>query len=101
MSSPPQVINTTNKPFVVAVGIPGPRGPAGGEEEAVYAKRVDMQDDTLLYRGEAAVGTLDATPAWRIRRITIAVDGDVTEQWADGSAEFNKSWLDRETITYT
>ena len=104
MSGPPQVINTTNKPFVVAVGLPGPRGPAGpsgGEEEAVYAKRVDMQSDTLLYRGEAAVGTLDATPAWRIRRITIALDGDVTEQWADGSAEFNKAWLDRETITYT
>ena len=100
MSSPPQVINTTNKPFVVAVGIPGPRGPAGGEEEAVYAKRVDMQGDTLLYRGEAAVGTLDATPAWRIRRITIALDGDVTEQWAGGTADFDKAWADRLSLTY-
>lgn len=82
----------------------GPRGligPSGGEDEAVYAKRVDFADDATIYRGEAAVGTTDAQPLWRIRRITLAGDGDVTEEWAGGSAAFDKSWDDRATLGYS
>lgn len=101
--SAPQVLNSGRSPFVIAAGLPGPRGltgPSGGEDEAVFAKRVDFADDTTIYRGEAAVGTTDAQPLWRIRRITLAADNDVTEEWAGGSADFNKAWADRAGLTY-
>ena len=104
MSSPPQVLNSGRAPFVIAAGLPGPRGltgPSGGEDEAVFAKRVDFADDTTIYRGEAAVGTADAQPLWRIRRITLAGDGDVTEEWAGGTAAFDKVWADHLTLGYS
>lgn len=86
-----------------AGGMPGPAGPPGtSEDDAVYAKRVDFITDNLLYRGEAAVGTTDTAPLWRIRRTTFgAVDGDVTEEWAGGTALFDKAWSDRLSLTYT
>lgn len=102
--STPQVLNSGRAPFVIAAGLPGPRGltgPSGGEDEAVFAKRVDFVGDSTIYRGEAAVGTTDAQPLWRIRRISLAGDGDVTEEWAGGSAAFDKSWDDRAAEGYS
>lgn len=73
-----------------------------GEEDILYTRRVDFQnDDTLIYRGEADIGTLDAEPKWRVRRLLIASDDDVVEEYADGSAAFNKIWDDRASFTYT
>lgn len=71
-----------------------------GDEEVPYSKRVDFITDDLLYRGEAAPGTLTSQAAWRIRKITIGTDGDVTEQWADGNSQFNKVWDNRLSFTY-
>ena len=83
-------------------GPQGPAGPAGGEDEVALAKRVDFIDDTLLYRAEADPGTLDSDNNWRIRRIIIgAVDGDVTEEWAEGNANFDKVWNNRATYSYS
>jgi len=97
----PLVIGSCRSPFVVAVGLPGPRGlPGTSEEEAVYAKRVDFVGDTLLYRGEAVVGAAESAPVWRIRRITFTGD-DMTEEWASGSAAFDKVWADRLTLGYS
>lgn len=70
------------------------------EEEMAYAKRTDFVADDLIYRGEAAPGTPEASPRWRIRRLTIGVDGDVTEEWAAGNAEFTQVWADHLTLTY-
>jgi hypothetical protein len=78
----------------IAVGPPGPAA-TPIEENPVYATRVDFINDDLLYRGEAAVGSNNASPLWRIRRIIIGVDGDITEEWSGGSAAFNKVWDDR------
>ena len=72
-----------------------------GDEEMPYSKRVDFITDDLLYRGEAAPGTLTSQTGWRIRKITIGTDGDVTEQWADGNSQFNKVWDNRLSFTYT
>jgi hypothetical protein len=96
------VLAATTSKTVIMAGLRGPAGQAGStEEEAVYAKRVDFVSDYLLYRAEAAVGSADASPVWRIRRITFAeADGDVTEQWAGGSAAFDKVWNDRLTYGY-
>jgi hypothetical protein len=71
------------------------------EEEQVYAKRTDFVNDNLIYRGEAAVGTLDSQSAWRIRRLTIASDDDVTEEWANGNANFSNVWDNRASYSYS
>jgi len=83
-------------------GETGPTGPASGEEDVMYAKRVDFISDNLLYKGEAIPGTLDSTSVWRIRKITIAAsDSDVVETWADGNDNFDNVWNDRLTYTYS
>ena len=56
--------------------------------------------DTLIYRGEAAPGADESASVWRIKRIQFAPDGDVTETWADGVAEFAYVWTDRTSLTY-
>lgn len=70
------------------------------EEEQVYAKRVDFVSDLLIYRGEAPVGSLESSSVWRIRRITLGLDDDVTEEWADGDANFDNVWDNRGSLTY-
>ena len=68
-----------------------------------YAKRVDFIGDTLIYRAEAVVGSLENAAAWRIRRLTIDVnsDDDIKEEWANGNATFDKIWNDRLTLDYS
>ena len=83
------------------VGPPGPQGPTGDSEEVAQAKRVDFITDTLLYRGEAAPGTSESEPYWRLRRIIIGSDNDVTEEWAQGNAEYNKIWNNRLVYSYS
>lgn len=70
------------------------------EEDQVYSKRIDFISDSVLYKGEAAVGSSESSSVWRIRKITIAGDNDISETWADGVATFNKVWTDRLTYTY-
>lgn len=87
---------------VVVHGIMGPPGRDGiAEEDMVYSKRVDFVGETTIYRGEAAVGSSESSLAWRIRRISIGADGDVTETWAGGTALFDKSWAERFSYTYS
>ena len=86
------------------VGATGPAGPQGlpSEDELTYAKRIDFTiNETVIYRGEAIAGSLDSANVWRIRRITIASDNDVTEQWADGADTFTQIWDDRLTLSYS
>ena len=87
---------------VIAAGQQGPRGiPGIAEEDIVYSKRIDFITDDILYKGEAEVGSLESAPVWRIRRITVSADGDVTEVWAGGTAEFTNSWTGRTGYTYS
>lgn len=73
---------------------------ATNEGETMYSKRVDFISDNLLYRGEAVPGSSPNSAVWRIRKITIAGDGDIEEIWADGSTEFTKVWDNRFSYTY-
>ena len=85
----------------VVMGLMGPRGfPGVSEDEKVYSKRTDFITDELLYRGEADPGSIESDPVWRIRKITISLDGDVSEEWADGNANFDNVWADRLALTY-
>lgn len=76
------------------------QGGTTSDEEMPYAKRIDFITDNELYRAEAAVGTLDSSPGWRIRKIVIGADNDVTETWAAGSALYDKIWDSRLSYTY-
>lgn len=70
------------------------------EEAIMYARRIDFITDNLIYRGEAKPGSSDDSPVWRIYRIVISADGDVSESWANGNANFDKAWTDRLTLNY-
>lgn len=96
------VVVFVDNPTVVAAGWQGPSGPAGlAEEDVVYSKRIDFISDNLLYKGEAPVGSLESADVWRIRRIAVGSDGDVTEVWADGSSNFTHSWTQRLSYSYS
>lgn len=82
-------------------GPPGVQGPAGGEEAVPYAERVDFVGATIIYRGEATVGTLDSAPLWRVRRITLNSEGDATTEWADGNSNFDNIWDNRASLSYS
>jgi hypothetical protein len=72
--------------------------------EMVYTKRVDFTTPAsgdLLYKGWAAPGSLDSAAVWRIVRVTINTQGDVTEEWADGDTNFDNVWNDRLTKGYS
>ena len=71
------------------------------EDIEVQAKRVDFVGEDVIYKAEAAVGTADGSPLWRIRKIVLGVDGDVTETWAGGNASYNKTWNSRAGYTYS
>lgn len=87
---------------VVLSGMLGPPGPSSvSEDDIMYSKRIDFVTDNELYRGEALVGTQETSSLWRIRKITIASDGDVTETWASGTADFNKIWANRVSFSYS
>jgi vacuolar-type H+-ATPase subunit I/STV1 len=70
------------------------------DEEMPFAKRIDFITDSELYKAEAVVGALESSPVWRIRKVTIAGDNDITEVWAEGNANYDKVWADRLTYNY-
>lgn len=77
-----------------------PQVGTGTDEEMPYAKRIDFITDNLLYRGEAVVGSLENSPVWRIRKLIIGEDNDVTEIWANGISDYVHQWVDRINLTY-
>lgn len=63
------------------------------------ADRTFRQATTGLYTylGFASPGSLTASAAWKIMRIT---DSDSTILYADGDAEYDNVWDDRLTLSY-
>jgi hypothetical protein len=53
-----------------------------------------------MYKGEAAVGSLESAAVWRISKITI-IDDDISEVWADGNSNFDNVWDNRLSLSYT
>lgn len=84
---------------VIITGQAGPKG-QNAEDIDMYSKRIDFVSDNLLYKGEAPVGSPESGAYWRIRKIVIGEDNDVTETWAAGTAEFNQIWANRASLTY-
>lgn len=89
-------ISLTPNPFVADTPI------IISEDDMPYARRTDFVGDTIIYIGEAAVGSADASAVWRIRRLTLTLpDSDVTEEWADGNSQFDNVWNNRAGLTYS
>lgn len=70
-------------------------------ESAQLTKRIDFISDSEFYKGEAAPGSDASSAVWRIQKVTIAGDGDVTQLWAGGAATFNNIWNNRASLTYS
>ena len=102
VQSPPVLRATVTPPIEIkstlVVG-QGPAGPPGIGEEVKYSKRVDFVDPDIIYKGEAAPGSTEDAQSWRIKKITF-VGEDIKEEWAEGTAEFNKVWSSRESYNY-
>lgn len=62
--------------------------------------RVDVPVAGTTYEGYALPGTLNGTPAWRIKRIVVA-GALTTTTYASGNSNFDKVWDDRATYTYS
>jgi hypothetical protein len=71
------------------------------EKDMQYTTRVDVVDETLMYIGDAAPGTIEAAAEWRIKRIVTGVDGDMVGLFALGTADFVHTWDDRAALTYS
>lgn len=96
----PVIINVANT-TVYTAGFQGPAGVAG-EDAVPYAKRTDFENnDTVIYIGEANPGSLSSAAVWRMKRLTLNAEGDVTEEWADGDANFDNIWDNRLSLSYS
>ena len=96
------VVVETSSPTTILGGFNGIQGPPGiNEEDMVYAKQTDFVTDSLIYKGEAQVGSATSAPVWRIRRLVLGIDGDVSETWASGTAIFDKIWDNRASLIYS
>jgi hypothetical protein len=74
----------------------------------IYRQRVALAPNALRFRvvgnatyiGEAPPGTLDSSPAWRIKKIlTSGSDFDIL--WANGTSDFLNIWNNWNSLTYS
>ncbi len=57
--------------------------------------------DQIIYKGLARPDASESALVWQISKMTYS-GTDLTEiNWAEGSSEFNYSWTDRATYTYS
>lgn len=69
------------------------------EDEVPYDTLVD-EDGSYTYVGKAAVGSPEASAAWRIFRLDETSSPDTEIRYADGVSTFTKIWNNRATYTY-
>ena len=67
--------------------------------EVQYNRLIDTVDH-FIYIGEALPGSATSDAKWRIKRVDQQAGDDYTIIWAEGSADFDKIWDDRLTLTY-
>jgi len=74
----------------------------------IFRQRVGIAPNALRYRevgaaiyiGEAPPGTLNSSPAWRIKKIlTTGSDFDIL--WANGTSDFVNVWDDWNSLSYS
>lgn len=60
---------------------------------------VDEASPTVTYVGEAAIGTPETAPNWRIKKLE-QVGSQLKIKFAEGSSNWNAVWNDRSSLTY-
>ncbi len=77
--------------------------PGGGGEAPVYETRFQEITPELIYRGEAAIGSAENSPVWRIQKIYITYGAEITTtaQFPEGSQAFSRQWTLRDTYDYS
>lgn len=84
------------------------------EDEMPFARRTDHVDEgedagvitNVFYRGRAMPGTLNEDQGWEIIKRTVVEtvatgEADITDEFANGQAQFSEIWNDRLVLTYT
>lgn len=92
------IVSEPAKVDLIEVLLPGGGAPAPAP--VVYERRVDMVDEDVIYRGEAAPGAQEDAPVWRIRLITLDSADMPVLLYAGGGPDFAYAWTDRTTYTY-
>lgn len=86
-----------------AAGVWGLTGSPG--DGVAQTTRTDTIDPTAIpeitYRGDAPAGTLTSAAAWRIQRMQVDADSDITILWADGDTSYDNIWDNRLSISYS
>ena len=84
----------------LASGIPA-WADSGGDMAIPYETRIqlDSGDGNISYVGKSATGSITSTSTWQIQRIDETV-GFILE-WADGDANFDNIWDNREALSYS
>ncbi len=67
--------------------------------EVQFDKLID-EVGVLTYVGEADPGATTSESVWRIKRIDSTNDPDIDIRFANGSADFDKIWDNRASLTY-
>ena len=64
-----------------------------------YDQIIETADETTQYIGIASPGTATTESRWAIQKVTN--DGTTSvSRWANGNANFDKTWSDRASYTY-
>jgi hypothetical protein len=96
-TSPIELVVETNPAVSLQLDVgQGPSGVIGTD----FTTRIDDIDSLVLYRGEAVAGSSESSLVWRIQKITIS-GSSVSVLWSGGTNQFNKSWTDRLSYTYS
>jgi hypothetical protein len=71
----------------------------GPEFDVPYDIETDLSVPGVVYVGQADPGSSTSAAVWRVKKITESLGGTSID-WADGDAEFDNVWDDRDTLTY-
>ena len=72
-----------------------------GTSSALTIRLAYDADGNLIYKGEAEVGSGTTEPKWQIQKFFYDANGNLTAVlFAEGDAEYNKVWDNRESYNY-
>jgi len=75
--------------------------------EVTLATQIDDEGGSpqIIYKGEAAAGSVTSVAVWRMSRITVTTDvggnDDLATEWADGNTNFDNIWDNRASLSYS
>ena len=67
---------------------------------AALSMRIDEASPTVTYVGEAAAGTPESAPNWRIKKLEQA-GAVLSIKYVNGDLDWNSVWNDRASLSYS